>query len=152
MKNIVIDTCVLIHIIRANTIGKKCLEVLEAFGTEVNIIVSVVTKAELESFSWQYGWEEKKIKKIIEILNEATIIDIQAGNQILVEAYSYVDGYSKSKIPNEAGDFLVGTARKMGKNDLWIAATAKALDAPLLTTDKDFEHLHANLLEVINVK
>jgi tRNA(fMet)-specific endonuclease VapC len=29
----------------------------------------------------------------------------------------------------------------MGKNDLWIAATASVLSATLLTTDKDFDHL-----------
>jgi len=33
------------------------------------------------------------------------------------------------------------TARNMGKNDRWIAATASVLDMDLLTSDKDFEHL-----------
>lgn len=32
-------------------------------------------------------------------------------------------------------------ARNMGKNDLWIAASAKAAGATLLTTDGDFDHL-----------
>ena len=34
----------------------------------------------------------------------------------------------------------------MGKNDLWIAATASAATATLLTTDKDFNHLPSSLL------
>ncbi len=29
----------------------------------------------------------------------------------------------------------------MGKNDLWIAATASVMQARLLTTDKDFDKL-----------
>lgn len=29
----------------------------------------------------------------------------------------------------------------MGQNDMWIAATAKATGATLLTTDRDFDHL-----------
>ncbi len=33
-------------------------------------------------------------------------------------------------------------ARSMGKNDLWIAATAHASGAVLVTTDRDFDHLH----------
>jgi tRNA(fMet)-specific endonuclease VapC len=33
------------------------------------------------------------------------------------------------------------TARSMGKNDLWIAATASVLGLTLLTSDKDFHHL-----------
>ena len=30
----------------------------------------------------------------------------------------------------------------MGKNDLWIAASASFLETPLITLDKDFTHLH----------
>jgi len=33
------------------------------------------------------------------------------------------------------------TAKNMGKNDRWIAATASVPDVDLLTSDKDFEHL-----------
>jgi len=36
----------------------------------------------------------------------------------------------------------------MGKNDLWIAATAYALEAVLLTTNGDFDHLHNLFFEV----
>lgn len=35
----------------------------------------------------------------------------------------------------------------MGKNDLWIAACAKAASATLLTTDKDFSHLIPEYLD-----
>jgi hypothetical protein len=34
----------------------------------------------------------------------------------------------------------------MGKNDLWIASAAKATGATLMTTDKDFDHLHPTKL------
>jgi tRNA(fMet)-specific endonuclease VapC len=40
------------------------------------------------------------------------------------------------------------TARSMGKNDLWIAATASVLKLPLLTTDKDFLHLDSLYLDL----
>lgn len=42
----------------------------------------------------------------------------------------------------------------MGKNDLWIAATASAFGITLVTTDKDFDHLNGVFLEVkyINIK
>jgi tRNA(fMet)-specific endonuclease VapC len=35
----------------------------------------------------------------------------------------------------------------MGKNDLWIAATARAASATLITTDTDFDHLHPVLVK-----
>lgn len=34
----------------------------------------------------------------------------------------------------------------MGKNDLWIAATALAEGATILTADQDFDHLHPHIL------
>jgi tRNA(fMet)-specific endonuclease VapC len=39
----------------------------------------------------------------------------------------------------------------MGKNDLWIAATAYALDIPLMTADSDFDHLHLTMLRAVKV-
>ena len=35
----------------------------------------------------------------------------------------------------------------MGKNDIWIAATAAVTGARLLTTDKDFDHFSGVYLE-----
>ena len=37
----------------------------------------------------------------------------------------------------------------MGKNDIWIAATAVSSGLPLLTTDKDFNFLNGNLIQVL---
>ena len=37
------------------------------------------------------------------------------------------------------------------KYDLWIAATASASEAVLLTTDKDFEHLHNKFLSLTRI-
>lgn len=42
------------------------------------------------------------------------------------------------------------TARNMGKNDLWIAATAYEIGASLVTTDKDFNHLQDIFLPIIS--
>jgi len=36
----------------------------------------------------------------------------------------------------------------MGKNDVWIAATASILDITLITTDKDFNHLDKEYLDL----
>ncbi len=43
------------------------------------------------------------------------------------------------------------SARNMGKNDLWIAATAHVLGAKLLTTDADFNHLNEVFLDLMKV-
>ena len=40
----------------------------------------------------------------------------------------------------------------MGKNDVWIAATAMATSTSLLTSDKDFEHLDGEFFDVIIIE
>ena len=42
-------------------------------------------------------------------------------------------------------------ARNMGKNDLWIAATASAFNLKLATTDKDFQHLEQVFVDLVYV-
>ena len=39
----------------------------------------------------------------------------------------------------------------MGKNDIWIAATASVMDAPLITTDGDYDHLDSVYLSVLRI-
>ena len=53
-------------------------------------------------------------------------------------AYAEIQAYSQGKIATKP---LGQSARNMGKNDLWIAATTHVLEASLLTADKDFQHL-----------
>lgn len=151
MKNIIIDTCVFIHIVRDTITGKKCIEALEKFDDAPNIIISVVTKAELESFILQNNWGKSKIEKLNNILNEITYIDVSNADKLLIDSYIEIDAYSKRKIKDKTGNLLKGSAKKMGKNDLWIASTAYAIDVPLMTTDGDFDHLNGNLLNVMKI-
>lgn len=151
MKNIVIDTCVFIHIVRDTATGKKCLEELEKYDDAANVIVSVATKAELESFIAQNNWGKAKIERLNKILEEITYIDISNADQMLIDSYTEIDAFSKRKIKDKSGNLLNGSARKMGKNDLWIAATAYSLDIPLMTTDGDFDHLNGSMMNVLKV-
>jgi predicted nucleic acid-binding protein len=51
----------------------------------------------------------------------------------------------------ELDDLSNRAGRSMGKNDVWIAATAKVSDATLLTTDGDFDHLHPTHINRIRI-
>jgi tRNA(fMet)-specific endonuclease VapC len=151
MKNIVIDTCVFIHIVRDTDTGRKCIEALEKYDEAANVIVSVATKAELESFIAQSNWGKAKIERLNKILEEITYIDISNADQILIDSYTEIDAFSKRKIKDKSGNLLDGSARKMGKNDLWIAATAYSLDIPLMTTDGDFDHLNGSMMNIMKI-
>lgn len=76
------------------------------------------------------GDEKKAI--VEKTLQEFVTVDV-AGSAI-VSAYRRI----------EAASFGI----TMGKNDIWIAATAAITCLPMVTTDKDFNHLDGKLLEV----
>lgn len=151
MKNIVLDTCVIIHIIRQSVTGQNCLALLKEFDANPNIIISVVTKGELESFAKQQGWGQNKVNVLNHFLMQVTYIDIENADKKLLNSYSEIDAFSKRKVADAQGNLKVGGAHKMGKNDLWIAASAYAINAPLLTADGDFDHLKETYLNVIKV-
>jgi predicted nucleic acid-binding protein len=65
----------------------------------------------------------------------------------LIMRYAEIDAYSQGKLIDKPLPKGL-SARNMGKNDLWIAATASTLNIPLLTTDNDFDHLNGVFLEV----
>jgi len=63
----------------------------------------------------------------------------------LISKYGDIDAFSQGKIKVDNINF---TSRNMGKNDLWIAATASHFNLKLLTTDKDFIYLNNVYLDL----
>ncbi len=65
---------------------------------------------------------------------------VPVASQDLLRAYADMDAWSEGKQAGPGGEPPVSPSRTMGKNDLWVAATAHLAKATLLTTDrKDFE-------------
>lgn len=150
MRNILLDTCIILHILRANDLGDKSLDEIENLG-DVTVIISVVTKAELESLKIQQSWGANRVLKLDAFLQSAICIDISSSDSILLESYAQIDSYSKRKGTDKHGAILPGSAHTMGKNDLWIAATAYSLNITLMTVDGDFDHLNKTFLNIIKI-
>jgi tRNA(fMet)-specific endonuclease VapC len=106
-------------------------------------IISVVSIGELRSLALRNGWGEQKWKKLAEILNTFLIADIHSED--VIQCYAEIDAFSQGKLPNQKAIF---SAKNMGKNDLWIAATASVLSVTLLTTDNDFTHLEDHFIQI----
>ncbi|MEQ1745905.1 MAG: hypothetical protein ABMA02_10790 [Saprospiraceae bacterium] len=70
---------------------------------------------------------------------------IDIWSEDILDRNAEIDAFSQGKHPILMHSF---TARNMGKNDLWIAASASILGATLLTTDGDFDHLDGVFLSV----
>jgi len=151
MDFLLLDTCIILNILRKNEYGRKCIIAIEAYSDNPAFIISTVTKGELESLKIQKKWGEPKCKSMIDFLENVTYVDIHNQDGDLINAYSKIDAFSKRKIKDKTGNLLKGSTRKMGKNDLWIAATAYALEVPLMTTDGDYDHLNNTFLNVMKV-
>ena len=140
-----LDTNVLIQMVR----GKKTYFV-ERFSLDdpSNIsVISLVTSADVLSFSMQYRWGEKRWQDAQKLILEFPPTDINDPN--IIKRYAEIDTFSKGKLLSRP---LIGSSRTMGKNDLWIAATASVINATLITTDKDFDHLDPHFLKVAFVE
>ncbi len=145
-----LDTNILIGIIRENDRINKFLTDLRVFEVQNKAFISIVSAAEIESIARRNRWGDKRrifCKQLIELLNPVSI----EMDENLIVAYADIDVYSQGKY--ETKSLPKGmSARNMGKNDLWIAATAQVLNATLLTTDKDFEHLNDVFLNVVTIE
>lgn len=104
--------------------------------------VSVVTRGEILSAAYQFAWGERKRRTLNRILNDITAIGLHPE---IVDRYAEIDAYSQNALPERP---LGDSDRNMGKNDIWIAATASVIDATLITTDRDFDHLDGEFLDV----
>lgn len=126
-QQLVLDTNILLHLLR----GKKAAERLERdykIGSRIpRAIISVVTKGELKALAYKFDWGEKQHDRLDAML--ATLPAVDLSHREMWNAYAELD-HSSTK-----------AGIKMGKNDLWIAATARLAEGVLLTTDGDFDHL-----------
>jgi tRNA(fMet)-specific endonuclease VapC len=144
MNRYLIDTNILLYYIAKDTrriefIDEK-FNLLSAMSTS---IISVVTEGEIKSLALQRNWGQPKLKILDALLQKFLIADIHVAQ--IVEAYAEIDAFSQGKLLSKP---LGMSARSMGKNDLWLAATAFVLGIPLLTTDKDFTHLGGQYLDL----
>ena len=84
------------------------------------------------------GWGENKIAVLARALAE--LVTVNVDSRIIIEAYVEIETACRNS---------PGGERKMGHNDMWIAATSLITGLPLITTDKDFNHLNGQLIQVL---
>lgn len=123
-----LDTNIILSLMRSNSLGQY---IDATYGVRVSFnrsVISVVTVGEMLSLARKFAWGDKKIAALKGILNQLVWIDINQPE--ILEAYGVLDSES------------IKLGRTMGKNDIWIAASARVSGMTILTTDTDFDHLH----------
>ncbi len=141
-----LDTNIVLNLIRESPLSKQLKTDYQLFKSPQRLFVSVVVEGELESLALQNQWGKTKLNDLTHYLDNLIIVDIRV--QSIIKRYAEIDAFSQNKLPNKP---LNNSARNMGKNDLWIAATASVLNIPLLTTDNDFSHLDKAFLRLMKV-
>lgn len=144
-----LDTNIIILYSRDSDISKRIEEEYQLFDESNTLAVSVVTLGEIDAFIKKLGIGEKKRQKMNTLLNQ--LAKVKLNSKPIIQRYGTIDAFSQGKLKDKPSNF---TARNMGKNDMWIAATASVYGLTLLTTDKDFDHLKYEFvqLEYINVE
>jgi tRNA(fMet)-specific endonuclease VapC len=136
-QSYVLDTSVILNLIRGRELGES---IDRAFGLRTAYyrhLVSIVSHGELLVLARRHGWQESKLAALAVALDEVVTLNID--NSAMIEAYVRVEESCRN---------APGGERKMGQNDMWIAATALHAGLPLITTDKDFRFLNGRLIQV----
>ena len=109
------------------------------------VIIPMVVVGELKAFALKSDWGYQKVTFLQSLIDYYPLVEVSLE---LSGLYAEIDAYSQGKLSNRPlPDGL--SSRNMGKNDLWIAATALYFDFPLHTTDHDFDHLSAYGLRLV---
>ena len=134
---ILLDTNVIVHLARNDATGNSIENTYHLIERSDRPLISTITEGELLGYAKYNKWGKKNVEELHDIINE--LVRVESSHPEIIEMYAelYSEGRSKGK--------------PCGENDLWIAATAKALDATLITCDKDFDWLHPQYITRIYI-
>jgi tRNA(fMet)-specific endonuclease VapC len=132
-----LDTSIVLALLRGSALGRHIEERYRLNAARQRPLISIVTHGEIRVLARRNGWGEARLVELQHALDSLVTIDIN--RPAVIDAYVELDLASQGH---------PGGARNMGKNDLWIAACARAASVTLLTTDEDFRHLTPEHLDV----
>jgi predicted nucleic acid-binding protein len=126
---LLLDTNVLIIYARAGEPSRRLELQLGLQSGKAQGFVSVVTIGEALAFASKCHWGQAR-REALMALARSRLVAIDINQPEILAAYAEISHYSET------------CGKRMGQNDIWIGATAHVLDCELVTTDRDFDHLH----------
>ena len=127
-----IDTSVLILLARDHMPGRAVQAQLARPREAPKHLISIVSVGELYAMAVKRNWGDAKIAALVRLLDAFEWVNVNDNG--VLPAYASIDARSES------------LGRQMGKNDIWNAASAHARGVLLVTSDRDFDHLHPTWL------
>jgi tRNA(fMet)-specific endonuclease VapC len=123
-----LDTNILVALVRGNLFGQY-LDATYGLRSGCNpFALCIVTVGEMYALSRKLRWGAPKQAALTSLLAGFVVLDISDAQ--ILHAYGEIDAASDA------------AGLPMGKNDAWIAAAARVANTTLLTSDRDFDHLH----------
>ncbi|QNI31587.1 type II toxin-antitoxin system VapC family toxin [Alloacidobacterium dinghuense] len=132
-----LDTNILLALVRGKDLANYITQTYGLAEILKRPLISVVSHGELLAMAARQSWIEKKRESLNAVL--ASMITMDLNDPEILAGYVAVD---------QANLKVKGGSRALSNNDMWIAATTRAANAVLLTSDKDFLHLHPNVCAV----
>jgi tRNA(fMet)-specific endonuclease VapC len=141
-----LDSNIILIYSRNDKVAREIEAKFKIFSGNNRIGISIVSRGEIEASILKVGLGEVRQKRIKDLMSQLTEFGIHF--EEVVKKYAEIDAFSQGKLKSSKNRF---TSRNMGKNDLWIAATASFFGLTLVTTDKDFHHLRDEYLDVLYI-
>jgi tRNA(fMet)-specific endonuclease VapC len=123
---LLLDSNVLLHLTRGRTAGLWIAERYGLHARQEKPLISVVSTGEMWRLAERRGWGEAQRARLEEMGTQMVVVPLEP---LVVRNYGRM------------GAYLDARGTPIPQNDLWIAATASAMRAILLTTDRHFDSL-----------
>lgn len=136
-RDLILDTNVVIVLVRGQKLGTWIQNEYQLDQRTLRPLVSAITVGEALALAKKWGWSQPKLKKLEDLLRELVVVDVNKA--------SILNRYA------EIWTHLEAAGTPIGENDTWLAATASATNAVLLTTDTDFNRVPPLFLEHVRI-
>jgi tRNA(fMet)-specific endonuclease VapC len=150
MRRFLLDTNLLLGFTRRAAWAQWTHETYRLGDESTMVFTSVICRGELLALAEKNGWGAAKRSSLVEVLNRFPTVDLN--RDPILNGYAALDTWTHGRpVTDATKPAPPKPAVCMKQNDLWIAATAVATGATLITTDKDFDHLHGIWLDRVIV-
>ncbi len=137
---LLLDTNVLVHWARRDDIGVWLNEQYGLADRAERPLLSTVVEAEVRAIARYANWGQRRMRELAAVFDE--MVRVEVDRPPVLEAYAML--YCVAHLEGRA-------LWQKNQNDLWLAATAYATDAILVTQDADFDFLHPEHIRVERV-
>lgn len=142
-----LDTNILLFYVRDDETRDFIETTYGPFDEDNESIISIVTVGEIMVLADVNNWGDKKLKLVQRLIDKLVIVELRYED--VINSYIEIEKFNRNRHPTKKRK---GSHIKMGKNDIWIAATAMSTQSKLLTSDTDFEHLDGEFFDVAIIK